>query len=467
MRSIRTRIAVWYALSATVTLAILFAAGYVLLENYIDHDLDLLNRVEFEQIRARLGRDYHALTPDIIDRRIRETTNYASVLFYININIPGHGMLFYSSNLAGRPIPDIPRKHIYNASVPGIGGLRVAEFIAPPFDITVGTPTRQMHQILRAYVEVSLALLAAMLLISVGLGFGLGDVVLRPVRLIGQTASRIRSDNLDARIPVAGVDNELSDLAKLLNQMFDRIEGAFKQMRVFTAEVSHELKTPLSLVRLHAEKLLTDGNLQGRSEEAVLVQLEELGRVSRMIDELLFISRAEAHALSLRLLPRNPHEFLRSIEGDLRALCCHRGIRLDIAYAGAGSVAIDEQRLRQVLFNLVNNALDASSPRGEVRLCSSVEQTRWCCRVEDDGPGLEDDQYEKAFNRFVRFGRAPTDTGSGLGLAICRSIIELHGGVIRAMPCPDGRGACFCFELPLADAAMGAGVAPTVTVLAH
>ncbi len=449
MRSIRARITVWYALSATTTLALLFAIGYLLLQNYIFHDLDLLNRAEFEQIRARLGHDYGALTPAIIDQRIRETTDYASVLFYINIDFPKHGMLFYSNNLDGRPIPDVPRKHIYNTAVPGIGELRVAEFIMPPFDVTIGTPTRQMRQVMDAYVEVCAALLAAMLLISAAIGIGLSRLVLRPVRLIGETANRIRSDNLAERIPVPAVRDEISDLARLLNQMFDRLESSFHQVQRFTAEVSHELKTPLSLVRLHAEKLLVDGNLERRHEEAVLVQLEELARINQMIDELLFISRAEAHGVTLQLTSQDPGRFLQGIEPDLRALTEHRGRRLVCRHRGDGQVAIEDKWLRQVVFNLLTNALGVSPPDGRITLRSEIDAAVWRVCIEDQGPGLTGDQYERAFERFVRF-HVPSgdDRGSGLGLAICRSIIDLHGGRIHAAPGTDGIGLRVTFELP-------------------
>ena len=262
MKSLRARISLWYALSATLTLAVLFGVGYVLLERHMQHDLDLLNKTEFTQIRGRLGTDYSALTPQIVDQRIRETSNYASVLFYINIDQPPHDMLFYSNNLDGKPIPDVPGKHVYNALVPGVGELRVGEFIMPPFDVTIGTPMRQMRQDLNAYVEVCIALLAIMLLVSGLIGIAASRLILRPIRSIGETANRIRSDNLAERIALPGGKDEIFDLVNLLNQMFDRLETSFNQARRFSEEVSHELKTPLSLVRLQAERLLVEGKLE-------------------------------------------------------------------------------------------------------------------------------------------------------------------------------------------------------------
>lgn len=449
MRSIGARITFWYALSATLTLACLFVAGYQLLQNYVIHDLDLLNATEFEQIKARLGSDYESLNPEIINERIRQTTEYASVLFYISIDSHGHGNLFRSKNLAGNPLPDVKGLRVFNGTMAGIGELRIAEFVMSPFDVSIGTPMGQVRRAMVAYTEVSLALLLGMILASIGIGLGLSRLMLRPVRLIGQTANRIRSDNLTERISVTGVDDEISGLARLLNQMFDRLESSFNQVRQFSAEVSHELKTPLSLVRLHAEKLLVDGSLSQTQEDAVLVQLEELARVNQMVDELLFLSRAEAQGIRMDLLVQDPHPFLQNFEQDVCALTEHHGRRLRCTHHGHGRVAFEERWLRQVVLNILTNALRASPPGGLITLRSEFVSRSWRVSIEDEGPGLTPEQCDRAFDRFVRFNQAATeDRGSGLGLAICRSIIQLHNGRIYAEPGTANRGLRVIFEIP-------------------
>ncbi|KZC17957.1 two-component sensor histidine kinase [Rhodanobacter sp. FW510-R12] len=449
MKSIGARITFWYALSATLTVASLFIAGYQLLQNYVIRDLDLLNATEFQQIKARLGSDYPSLNREVIEERIRQTTEYASVLFYISIDSPSRGNLFRSKNLAGNPLPDVPKRHVFEGVMPGVGELRIAEFVLPPFDVSIGTPMGQVRRTMVAYTEVCLALLIGMLLASIAIGLGLSRVMLRPVRLIGETANRIRSDNLTERIAVTGVEDEISGLATLLNQMFDRLESSFNQVRQFAAEVSHELKTPLSLVRLHAEKLLVEGNLGHSHEEAVLVQLEELARVNQMVDELLFLSRAEAQGIRMDLVVQDPHRFLRSFEQDVQALTEHRGCRFSCTHYGEGLVAFEERWLRQVVLNILTNALRMSPPGGLITLRSELEGHIWRVSIEDEGPGLTDDQYERAFERFVRFNQVNTeDKGSGLGLAICRSIIQLHNGRIHAECGTGGAGLRVVFEIP-------------------
>ena len=461
MKSISTRLAVWYASAATLTLACLFVAGYQLLQTYLINGLDLLNSAEFEQIRAHLGPDYRTLGSKVIDERIRETTEYSSVLFYISIDSPQLGTVFSSHNLQAAAIPDVPGKHRYNTEVPRIGELRVAEFVLKPFDITIATPMGQVRAVMDGYVEVCAALLAAMLGVSVFIGFGLSRLALRPVRLIRETANRIRSDNLSERIAVAQVRDEVSELARLLNQMFDRLESSFNQIRRFTAETSHELKTPLSLVRLLAEKLLVGGNLSPADEESVQMQLEELARVNQIIEELLFLSRAEARAITLQSQPVDPERFLKSFTLDARVLAEHGGHSFSCVHEGSGTVTIDGNRIRQVLLNLLANALAVSPPGAVVTLRSTLDAAAWRVSLEDQGPGLPADQHERIFERFVRINPRDTDgMGSGLGLAICRSIIELHHGHIHAESGPGGRGMRLVFSVPAPPVAPPAATAP-------
>ncbi len=452
MRSIGARLALWYAAAATATLVCLFVAGYYLLKINLVHGLDLMNRAEFAQISAHLGSDYASLNDRVIDARIRETTDYASVLFFITVDDP-HGPvrpIFYSTNLRGLEIPDVPGQRTFNAVLPGVGELRVGEFILGPFDVTIATPLDNVHEAMRYYTQTCLWLLAVMLAVSVAIGFGLSRLALRPVRLIRETASRISSDNLSERIPVASIRDEISELALLLNLMFDRLEISFRQIRRFTAEASHELKTPISLIRLQAEKLLVHGNLDADNEESVHVQLEEVSRLSNIIEELLFLSRAESFEIRLNLTTQDPKAILMSFSQDARVLAEHRGLQFVCSHEGLGSVLAEPHWLRRVLLNLLTNALNASPQGSRVTLTSSIREGFWRVQLADQGPGVPSEYRERIFERFFRLppANAAADEGSGLGLAICRSIISLHGGTIWAEAPPDGSGLSMVFQIP-------------------
>jgi signal transduction histidine kinase len=450
MKSIGSRITLFYALTVTATLACLCLTGHVFLENYLIHQLDGLKEAHFRQLKAILGPNYETLTPEVIDQRIRESTESASSLFYIDMHAAMTNRFFRSNNLKGQSIPDIPGERAYMAEVPGIGELRVTEFRLPPFDVTIAAPMAPIREVMNGYREIFFALLLLTLVVSAVIGYGLSQLILKPVRVIQATANRIRSDNLTERIPVGDVKDELSMLARFLNQMFDRLEASFSQIRRFSAEASHELKTPLSLVRLHAERLLVTGDLEASQREAVHVQLEELARVNQIIDELLFLSRADARAINLALKAQEPVAFLSTFVQDASALAEYHGHRLRWHHQGSGTVAFEADRIRQVLLNLIVNAINAMSKGGDIRLDSELLESTWRLSIEDDGPGLTTEQRDKIFDRFVRFNTASGDKGSGLGLAISRSIVKLHRGTIVALAGSSGRGLRMEIELPRA-----------------
>jgi signal transduction histidine kinase len=450
MRSIGARLAVWYASAATATLACLFLVGYYLLHGYLIHGLDLLNQSEFEQIKAHLGPDYRSLSAAVIDQRIRETTEYASVLFYIDIH--DHSKtIFFSSNLQGRSIPDIKGKRKYDVEEwENVGRLRVGEFIMAPYDVIIATPETQVAGVMDGYAEVCAALLTLMLGISIAIGLGLSHAALRPIRAIRATASRIGSHNLSERIVVPEVKDEISALASLLNAMFDRLEASFKNVRRFASDASHELKTPLSLMRLHAEKLLASGTLSHENEEGVQIMLEELSRLTSTIEELLFLSQAESHSITLQLAPHDPQALLANFNIDAQVLAEHHQVLFSYFHEGQGAAICEPRWIRRVLLNLLSNAVNASKPGGNIHLQSRLGNGLWRVQVEDEGSGVPSSEHEHIFDRFVRLPATPeTDHGgSGLGLAICRGIVELHHGRIYAEAGSHGRGLRVVFEIP-------------------
>jgi two-component system heavy metal sensor histidine kinase CusS len=305
---------------------------------------------------------------------------------------------------------------------------------------------------MRDYSEICAWMLLVMIVMSGAIGLGLSRLALRPVRSIRETANHISSDNLSERIPVAAVRDEISELAELLNQMFARLESAFDQTRRFTAEASHELKTPLSLIRLQAEKLLMHGNLAPADEESLHIQLEEISRLSQIIEELLFLSRAEARDIDLHLGAHDPEVLLQNFGQDARVLSEHRGLRYVQTHRGAGIVQVEPRWVRRVLLNLLANALNASPRGGTVTLTSVVDAGVWTVSLADQGPGVAVELRERIFERFFRLApeAGSEETGSGLGLAICRSIIALHGGRIWADASPGSTGLCVVFTMAAA-----------------
>ena len=449
MKTLGARLALLYALVSTLTLFALLASGYYLLSRHLIRGLDLLNATEFERVKTHLWA-LSALPSEQDNARSAEASSPNSLSFMLEILKPDKGVLYSSPNLEGKHLPKSGNAEAFSRTVPGIGELRVGRFFYSGFEAMVATPMAPVHKVMDGYAQVSLVLVCLILLASLASGLILSHIALKPVRLIQETANRIRSDNLSERIPVSDVQDEMSGLARLLNEMFDRLESAFQQVRRFSAEASHELRTPLSLVRLQSEKLLTDGGLTAEQEEAVQVQLEEISRLNQIIEELLFLSRAEAQAVGTNFRSEDPRAFLKAFAADARMLAEHAGVRFEETIEGSDEVRFDRKWMRQVLLNLVTNALNFSPPGSLLTLESDFTVDSWRLAVEDEGPGVAGEQQKRIFERFVRIDpESSGNSGSGLGLAICRSIIELHHGIIYAETGKRKGGLRVVCEIPL------------------
>jgi signal transduction histidine kinase len=297
-----------------------------------------------------------------------------------------------------------------------------------------------------------LLLLGLVALASVGLGWYFARLTLRPVRAIRETASRIGPETLGERIPLPEGRDELTALAGLLNRMFDRLEASFAQVQRFTADASHELKTPLALLRLNAEKLREKTGADREAAELLDEMLEDLDAVRRMIDSLLFLAKAESGSFAPARAEIAADEFVHSFAEDALAMAEDRGAVFVVERSDAGEVRCVPSLLLQVLLNLVDNALRVTAPGGRITLRSAVSTEAWSLTVSDEGPGVPEAQLERIFERFVRFDRgddgAGRPRGHGLGLAICRSIAALHGGRISARNRPDRGGLEVTVELP-------------------
>jgi two-component system heavy metal sensor histidine kinase CusS len=444
IQSLTFRLAWQFAALVTLTTVVVLAAGGVLLHHQAVHGLELMHDIEGEELIETLG-DNPTLTVEDIMRRIRTDADSDAALYFIQVHNERGTVLFRSANLGKAMLPDLERsQRHWTAELPGIGEVRVSDFFSGPWHIQVASPLTPVNRLLADYAQVSGLLVLGVSLAGMGLGYGFSRLMLEPVRAIEQTARRIGADNLRERIPVPAARDELAGLSTLLNQMFDRLEGSFEQVRRFTADASHELKTPLALIRLNADRLRVRVANDPEAAAGLEDLLEEIGRMNRIIESLLFIARAESGALPLELKDQEVSRWLGPFIEDARVLAEDRGVRFDLARDDAGSIRVEPALMRQLLLNLVSNALNASLPGGLVTLESAHTESGWRFAVMDEGPGLPPDQLGKIFERFVRI-EPSTDAprragrGHGLGLAICRSIMELHGGTIRAENRADGR----------------------------
>ncbi|MFA6961180.1 MAG: ATP-binding protein [Opitutaceae bacterium] len=454
--SLTYRLTWQFAALVALTTAVVLAAGGWLLRHQAVRGMELMHELQGKELAELLGKNGE-ITSAEIHRRIKEAHDSDMSLYFIQVHNEQGAVLYRSENLGDAILPDLSTSYPHwTASLPGIGVTRVSEFYSGPWHIQIGSPFVPVDRLMRDYAQMSGFLVLGAGLAGVGLGFGFSRATLRPVRAIEQTARRIGADNLRERIPVQGKRDELAGLTSLLNQMFDRLEGSFEQVRRFTADASHELKTPLALIRLNAERLRARLVNDPEAVAGLADLMEEVSRMNRIIESLLFIAKAESGALSLQMNEHDVSALLKPFAEDARVLAEDRGVRFELAKDDAGSAKLEPALMRQLLLNLVANALNVSPPDGIVTLESVRTEQGWRLCVMDEGPGLPPEQLEAVFERFVRFESANIENrrhGHGLGLAICRSIVELHGGSIHAENRDDGRsGLRVLVELPVVRA---------------
>lgn len=264
--------------------------------------------------------------------------------------------------------------------------------------------------------------------------------VLRPVRLLTDAARSIQDDNWSQRIPVQG-DDEIAQLARTFNDMVDRLEESFVTQRRFIDDASHELRTPITIIRGHLEVM---GDDPGEREEVNRLVIDELDRMSRMVEDLLLLARAE-HPDFLDLKPIDVADFTAEIAAKASALSAEREW---VTVEAADLVLVgDRQRLTQALVNLARNAVEHSAAGSAIKLGSRAEGDDVRFVVADEGEGIPAEEQGRIFERFSRARGTRRSEGAGLGLAIVKTIVDAHGGHVEVSSTP-GEGSIFSIVVP-------------------
>jgi two-component system, OmpR family, sensor kinase len=289
---------------------------------------------------------------------------------------------------------------------------------------------------------VRIAGITGLLSLAVGslLALSLAGRILAPVAALTRTARGITDTDLSRRIDVRGSD-ELSHLAVVFNQMLDRLERAIAGQRDFLDDAGHELRTPITIVRGHLELM---GDDPGEREEVVALVLDELDRMTRMVDDMLLLAKAQRPDF-LRLETVDVEALTTEVFGKAHALAA-KDWRLEAV--GRGRIVADRQRLTQALVQLAANAAAYTDDGTLVAIGSVVQDGTVRLWVRDEGPGVPHEEQAQLFDRFARGSRGQRSAdGSGLGLAIVRAIAEAHGGRVELDSRP-GAGATFTVVVP-------------------
>jgi len=291
---------------------------------------------------------------------------------------------------------------------------------------------RETMRVVGAAYTVAIPLL---LLIAAAGGFFLASRSLSPVAAMSERAAEISSTNLNQRLPVGNRRDELSALAGVVNRLLERLEQAFAQQRRFMADASHELRTPVAVLRTEADVTLSRPNrTEAEYRESVAVMRDSARRLGRIVDDLFLLARADAGHLPLRRGPIYLEEVVDDAARAVRAIAQEHGVRIAVAPVEDAPFSGDADLLGRLMLNLLDNAIKHSPEGGTVTLSLVRVGHEYRIGVVDEGPGIPAEAQAQIFERFFRVDRArsragATETsGAGLGLAIARWIAEAHGG---------------------------------------
>jgi two-component system, OmpR family, sensor kinase len=302
-------------------------------------------------------------------------------------------------------------------------------------------------------------LIASALVLILAGHFAAGRI-LRPIQDINATAREINAKTLDKRIPVGSSHDELHALSSALNSMFDRLQFSFLRQKEFIANASHELKTPITLLRLSFEETLQDEHLPEPLKLRLDAQNKTLLRMSRLVKDLLDLSALELTE-TCEAKDFDFNELASSVMEDFQPLAQEQGIHCLTLLSTTLPIRADREKIKRMLINLVDNAIKYNRPGGEIRLQAKTQGKNGVITLFNTGSGIPTNEQERVFEQFYRVekSRATSLGGSGLGLTIVRRIVELHGGTITLQSKP-GEWTQFQVILPLGSEVHGDGTVP-------
>ena len=338
---------------------------------------------------------------------------------------------------------------------------RVTSTSAPIGDPATKTETVQIaidvsqeEELLARYRFWFWTILLAAFVIFPMVGYQIARHGIRPVEEIATTARRIGSTNLRERIRPEGYPFEMASLASTFNQMLDRLEESFDRLSRFSADIAHDLRTPVNNIRGEAEVILARPRSADEYRDVIESCLEEAVRLSNLIGDLLFLARADSPLTNLRRERVDVGELLDEVREYYEASAADSGVSLTTTVADEPVIAdLDRALLQRAVGNLVSNAL-AHTPRGgAVVLGTNVGYSTILINVSDTGIGIPAEALPKVFDRFFRVdsSRSQGSGGTGLGLAIVKSIALLHGGNVEISSEP-GQGTRVTFHMPVSFA---------------
>jgi heavy metal sensor kinase len=458
--SLNFRLVTWYAGVLTVVFVLLGAITFISLRQYLEANVldnqarrarqiaDTLIARASRGSESTLGAELESLySPETNDRFIRITRADGTVVF---ASRAPHGGGFDPAR-----VPPLARTGTRKVAL-GDGALLLAAVPAVASDgsryrVEVGTSARPLEDTLRRLLMMLAVGLPVTVAVAVAGGFVLVRRALDPVARIALKAEEISQHNLSERLPVVHSGDELERLSVALNHMISRLQEAIDGSKQFVADASHELRTPLTVMRGELESLAQDRELARETRDTLGSVLEEVERLAEIVDSLFALSRLDAGEASTEWRRFDLAELAATTAEQMSLLATDKNVNIACDSTAGVMVEGDPARLKQVIVNLLDNAIKYTPAGGRVRLSVQREQGYAVLEVADDGIGIPAEALPHVFKRFFRVdgSRSREQGGAGLGLAIVKSICSAHGADIEVISTV-GRGSTFRLRQPLA-----------------
>lgn len=282
-------------------------------------------------------------------------------------------------------------------------------------------------------LDLGLALLAGL---PVALAFAwlggkrLAEAAVVPLEEMTRAAERVRADRLDQRVPVPNTPDEIQRLARVLNATLDRLERSYQQALRFSADASHELKTPLTVLRSSIEAVLESPSLGDNERAAIDGLMQQTRRLSDITTSLLLLARADGGRLVMDVAVQDLAVLTEACAEDARIVAETRGVKVRCELPSQAMARVDAMRFSQIASNLLDNAVKYNHANGEVRVSLRNDGSSWRLAIANTGPGIAPEHRTQLFERFFRAQHSSDEPGHGLGLGLARELARAHGGDI-------------------------------------
>lgn len=464
---IRLRLTCWYFAMFASAAALLCVTSLWMLQRSVDDTEYHEMQERADDVRVVLSHEVTGRNPQQLGSDLAAIYNLKDDGKYLQVRDEKGNWLFRSSRMIEEnpnlPAPSsLPKAGLVSEFHQGMHQVRILSYpiavYGEDYSVQTGIALDKSTALLASF-RIKLLLFTPILILFAALGgHAMSRKALSPVARIAAEVQCINDRNLDIRLPVSEAKDEISNLSRTLNQMLERIDKAFASVRAFTGNASHELRTPISLLRTEIEVALYRPRKAEEYRSTLGLLHDETERMTDLLENLLRLARADAGAETITLTPIDLRQLLRRIAGTWKSVMDQARLVFAVEIPDERVIVLgDENSVHRLFSILLENAAKFTPPGGSISIATTVQESRVVFSAQDSGLGIAPEHIQHIFDRFYRtvpVGGSPAK-GSGLGLALAKWIAERHGTELKVESEP-GIGSNFSFCLQRTDQALRA-----------